>query len=47
MRSWLVAQNELPIKNRSNIFRIDPHAAFATPDEDENRDSTCHGMSLH
>jgi len=38
MRSWLVAQNELPIKNRSNIFRIDPHVAFAAPDEDERAD---------
>ena len=26
---------ELP-KKRSDIFRIDPHAAFAAPDEDEN-----------
>jgi len=36
MRPWLVAQYELPIKNHSWIFRIDPHAAFAAPDEYEN-----------
>ena len=38
------------IDGRFNViiyFIIDPHAAFAAPDEDENQDSTCHGMSLH
>ena len=29
------------------FFRIDHHATFVTPDEDENQDSTCHGMSLN
>ncbi|NLJ39846.1 MAG: hypothetical protein GX432_13965 [Candidatus Atribacteria bacterium] len=36
MRSWLIAQFELPIKNHSGIFRIDPHATSAKPDKDEN-----------
>jgi hypothetical protein len=35
MRLRLVALKELP-KKRFDIFMIDPHAAFAAPDEDEN-----------
>jgi len=29
------------------ISRTDVHDVFATPDEDENPNSTCHGMSLY
>ena len=30
----------------SILFRIDPHAAFTAPVEDENKDSAYHGMQL-
>jgi hypothetical protein len=36
MRSWLIAQYELSIKNHSGIIRIDPHAAFKVSAEDKN-----------
>ena len=35
------------IGEKSVNFLIDIHAACVTIDEDENKDSTCHGMSLH
>jgi len=35
MKSWMVILKELP-KKRSGIFRINPHATFIAPFDDEN-----------